>query len=596
MKHLRLTTLTMITPVLVITGCHSIRNAETQSTVEKTSEIVRNDEPVTPAAPVSEFDNRRPFKYTITTAIDGEDKKYSSVVYGSNGDTVSILVSINSVDGKFPVKYDLDCDGDGVYEYIGLTDNQICTYKRNTGNYQIWLRGNIPGLWLCGRAEACEDVDLDGNDIIDLNGNHLDYRCYLPKKNDFVEDKLGAIHVDDAANAVLSVDDWGDIEWKSMYGFAGFCANLESIPKDAPDLRNVHDMSYMFHFAEKFNQPVQHWNVSAVTKMNDMFNTASSFNQPLEKWDMSNVTTIRRMFKQASAFNQPLGKWNVSNVKDTYATFSEAKVFNQPLENWDVSNVTMMSAMFFRASLFNQPLGNWDVSNVNNMSLMFDDADAFNQSLEHWNVSNVENMSSMFSNANSFNQPLNQWNVSNVKNMSKMFSNANSFNQPLDQWNVSNVKDMSRMFQYAAAFNQPLEKWDVSKVTNMGKMFESAAAFNQPLENWNVSNVIIMEEMFADAKSFNQPLNRWNTSSVCYMSGMFNQASNYSHYPKSWTVPDGVEVDSLVHSPMFDGTKVEKMAKKNTLKSVVKKQCSDNTKYAYSNYRDRLDYGDHVYY
>ena len=595
MKRLQLATLTMISLALVITGCMSIRDAETQSTDAPPSEIIRSNEPDTPAAPVSEFENRRPFKYTITTAIDGEDRR-SEVIYGRNGDTVSILVSINSVDGRFPVKYDLDCDGDGVYEYIGLTDNQTCTYKRKTGKHQIWLRGNIPGLWLCGRAEACADENIDGDGIKDLNGNYLDFRCYLPKKNDFVEDESGNMHVDDAANAVLSVDDWGDIEWESMYGFAGFCANLASIPRDAPDLKNVHDMSYMFHFAEKFNQPVQHWNVSAVTKMNDTFNKASSFNQPLEKWDMSNVTTIRRMFKQASAFNQSLENWNVSNVKDMYATFSNAEVFNKPLEKWDVSNVTMMSAMFFHAPQFNQPLKKWNVSNVADMRVMFADAVAFNQPLNQWNVSSVENMSSMFSGAESFNQPLNQWNVSNVKDMSSMFSNAESFNQPLNQWNVSNVKDMNSMFSNAKSFNQPLNQWNVSNVTNMGKMFESAAVFNQPLEKWNVSNVIIMEEMFANAKSFNQPLSKWNIANVCYMSNMFNQASNFSHYPKSWTVPDGNTDDISVHSSMFNGTKVENLAKKESLKAVVKKQCNDNTERAYSNYWYRLDYGDHVYY
>jgi surface protein len=43
-----------------------------------------------------------------------------------------------------------------------------------------------------------------------------------------------------------------------------------------------------------------------------MFVNAHSFNQPLNKWDVSNVTKMYCMFKNATSFNQALDKWNVS--------------------------------------------------------------------------------------------------------------------------------------------------------------------------------------------------------------------------------------------------------------------------------------------
>ena len=55
-----------------------------------------------------------------------------------------------------------------------------------------------------------------------------------------------------------------------------------------------------------FNQPLNKWDVSNVTKMYCMFKNATSFNQALDKWNVSNVTNMRWMFRNATSFNQPL--------------------------------------------------------------------------------------------------------------------------------------------------------------------------------------------------------------------------------------------------------------------------------------------------
>ena len=52
------------------------------------------------------------------------------------------------------------------------------------------------------------------------------------------------------------------------------------------------------------------------------------------------------MFREAEKFNQPLNKWNVSNVTNMCFMFRGAEKFNKPLNNWDVSNVTDMRCMF----------------------------------------------------------------------------------------------------------------------------------------------------------------------------------------------------------------------------------------------------------
>ncbi|MBQ9817185.1 MAG: DUF285 domain-containing protein [Proteobacteria bacterium] len=261
------------------------------------------------AAQVSEFENRKPFKYTIS--IEPGDSQRPN--------DIDIIVAINSVESKYPVKYDLDCEGDGNYEYIGLTDHHTCIYKPNSGNHQIWVRGNIPAMWLC------------------------------PSFNDASQ------------SAVLSIDDWGDISWKSMYQFAARCKKLNGIPKAPPNLSEVDDMSEMFERAESFNQPVDNWDVSNVKNMNRMFHIAKSFNQPVGNWDVSNVTDMREMFAYAESFNQPVEMWNVSKAEKLSGMFRFAESFNQPVEKWNISNAEYLDGMFYNASSFSHYPESWIV-------------------------------------------------------------------------------------------------------------------------------------------------------------------------------------------------------------------------------------------
>ena len=229
------------------------------------------------------------------------------------------------MNGQYPVKFDLDCESDGVYEFTGLTENHSCIYKRDSGKHQISVVGEIPAIRLCGREpKHCSGKECG-------NRNEALFRM----------------------NPVISVDSWGNIQWKSMSDFAANCTGLERIPVDAPDLSQVNDMSRMFFNAAKFNQSLEHWDVSNVIDMTAMFTLAESFNQPLDRWDVSNVRYMSGMFMFADAFNQPLAHWYVSNVIDMSNMFFSASSFNQPLEDWHTSDVTKMDSMFKSARSFN---------------------------------------------------------------------------------------------------------------------------------------------------------------------------------------------------------------------------------------------------
>ena len=207
------------------------------------------------------------------------------------------------------------------------------------------------------------------------------------------------------ASNLVSIDQWGNIEWSTMKGAFHGASNMKYNAADAPDLSDVTNMNHMFEGASSFDGNISAWNVSKVTSMDAMFNGASSFNGDISGWDVSKVTSMDAMFNDATDFNQPLNGWNVSSVENMSFMFTRASSFNGNISAWNVSSVTNMLSMFDGATAFNQPLDSWNVSKVTSMSFMFNGASAFNQPLDSWNVSKVTSMLSMF-------MPLDSWNVS----------------------------------------------------------------------------------------------------------------------------------------------------------------------------------------
>ena len=342
----------------------------------------------------------------------------------------------------------------------------------------------------------------------------------------------------DSSNAqkILSVEQWGDIEWSGMNGAFKDCSNLHVNATDAPDLSELTSMFAMFRGASSMNSSnLSSWDVSNVTNMGNMFDGASAFDQDISGWDVSNVTNMGLMFSGASSFDQNIGEWNVSNVTYMFAMFQGASSFNQDISGWNVSNVTNMESMFSNAVVFNQNIGNWNVSSVTTMESMFYNADTFNQDLG-WNVANVTNMRLMFAHADAFNGNIGSWNVSNVTDMSLVFQGAGAFNQNIGNWNVSSVTTMGNMFLLASAFNQDIGGWNVSNVTTMFGMFDRASSFNQDISGWNVSGVTFMREMFRDASAFNQDIGGWDVSNVTNMDNMLqNSALSIANYDATLT-------------------------------------------------------------
>ncbi|MDW3193246.1 MAG: BspA family leucine-rich repeat surface protein [Cytophagales bacterium] len=345
---------------------------------------------------------------------------------------------------------------------------------------------------------------------------------------------------------LLSIEQWGDIQWTSMWNAFSGCENLVINALDVPDLSQVLSTQTMFLNCKVMNSPMDDWDVSHVTNMQRMFQGCELFNQDLNSWNTSQVTNMSQTFTKARAFNGDISSWNVSGCTNMSSMFSEAWAFNIDIGSWEVSNVTAMANMFFQARAFNQDISRWNVSSVTGMGSMFFGATTFNQSIASWNVSQVTSMNNMFRGCPVFNQDISGWDVSSVRSMSGMFNGAGDFNQPVGAWDVRSVTNMNNMFLNAVFFDQDISSWNVSNVTRMDGMFQGARAFNQNIGSWNVSLVTRMDGMFSRADVFDQDLGSWNINLVSNMTNMFDDCGlsteNYDRTIIGWTSSTSLQV------------------------------------------------------
>ncbi len=366
-------------------------------------------------------------------------------------------------------------------------------------------------------------------------------------------------------NKLLTVEQWGNIEWSSMESAFRGCQNLTitNATIDTPNLSHATSLASMFHGCNTFNGNIGNWDVSNITSMESMFRNCDVFNQDIANWNVSNVTSMASMFRGCDVFNYSINSWNVSNVTTMEAIFRNCEAFNQDLNNWDLSNVTNLTDAFSYAHNFNGNITSWNVDNVTTMADMFLEATVFNGDISLWNVSNVTDMSGMFHLATHFNSDISSWDVGNVQYMQSMFEEASNFNQNISNWNVANVINMSGMFDGAINFNQNLGNWNVASVTDMSYMFFGAEVFNQDISAWHVGKVTNMAGIFQNAYNFDQNLGDWDISSIVDTgsnSGIRNMfkniqlsSENYDATLIGWRFMTNLEGYNAPSNIVFDG-------------------------------------------
>ncbi len=227
----------------------------------------------------------------------------------SNSDFVFTINTMNpgsannafsiSVDpGNYTYNFDVDWQNDGVFDntYTNSSVHHINTAVGHAyqapGIYTIRIRGTYPKLH-------------------------------------FVHDK----------SKLISIDQWGDIQWQSVFDGFRDCDSLITCALDTPDFSAINTLGNMFYGAVSFNGPVNHWDVSSIQYLTYVFGHAYAFNQPLDQWDVSNASQMLGLFTNARSFNQDISNWNTSNLSFAPAILYKASSFDQDLSNWDLSSL-----------------------------------------------------------------------------------------------------------------------------------------------------------------------------------------------------------------------------------------------------------------
>ena len=130
------------------------------------------------------------------------------------------------------------------------------------------MRGEVPHLKL---AYTYSDDECD---TYDLNYAHFD---------------------------LISLDQWGEIRWKSMEAFLGDEARTTKLAinaTDTPDLTDVCSMEGMFVGVQKFNPSLETWDTSHVENMDRLFTNCPHFDQSLDKWNISALRSAKEIFSE----------------------------------------------------------------------------------------------------------------------------------------------------------------------------------------------------------------------------------------------------------------------------------------------------------
>ena len=328
------------------------------------------------------------FIFTIDTRFSSGAESFTIPVYGPG------------------VKYDVDCDDDGMFEAFSQSAAYTCEYAIG-GENTIVIR----------------DAVGDGSGF--------------PR---FRADEFGEAH------EIIELNNWGSFIWDSMESAFREAVNMSVTASDWPNLSQVISTAFMFTNAAMADPDTSDWDTQSVADMRNMFFGATIAKPDTSGWDTSNVTDMSFMFLSAGLANPDTSGWNTSNVTDMNNMFSGAFSADPDTSSWITNNVTNMRAMFSSAMVAMPDTSGWDVSNVSNMSFMFSGARMADPDVSGWDTINVTDMNRMFSNADVANPDTNGWETTNVTNMNRMFNNAVMANPDTSNWDIAGVTDMQSMF------------------------------------------------------------------------------------------------------------------------------------------------------
>jgi len=355
----------------------------------------------------------------------------------------------------------------------------------------------------------------------------------------------------------------------------------------------------LFKICPSFNQPINSWDVSALTSFLETFRSCSDFNQPLSNWDIGSGIDFGAFLLSSTSFNQDLGAWRFNETQkstgttngtatnklvDTTADFISDGVVNSDyaknITTGEVIQITGRTAteLTFASDAFSSGQS-YRVFTGINMTQFLSNASAFNNGgvsnpgLDNWTTKNIVGFGASFQNTDS-NFQCGAWDTSACRTLGSIFIGCATFNQDIGNWNTEAVVGMGSMLSNCTAFNNGgvvgvgvgMDTWDTSRVTDMKNAF-TRCGINSYLGSWDVSSVIDMEHMFKQAPNVTGlGFGNWNTESCMDYDEMFFGCPNINFpitHPNFWTIAPGANVNNPFQGTAFNGGQASGVSGRN---------------------------------
>jgi len=388
------------------------------------------------------------------------------------------------------------------------------------------------------------------------------------------------------AKKLLTIEEWGDIDWTSFQDAFRGCSNLQVTATDAPDLSGLTVLRRIFNDCTSLTSDLNNWNTGTITDMRFAFAGARNFNGDISSWDVSNVTLFGNMFTDAWDFNGDISNWtiNTSAPVNMVNMFSAAGTFDRSLANWDISQVTNLSGFLggSKTVIDNGPrqlvvglsTANYDATLIAWSALTLQDGLTFEAGKSRFCAAAAERQAI----EDDFNWTINDLGidlsscpnfVTTWKTDNPGSSNSTTITIPLNGTNItvdwgdgtletglsgpiSHTYGSADTYTVAISggvnfirFNGggdakkllTIEEWGDIAWTSFQDAFRGCSNLQvSATDAPDLSGVTILRRIFNDCTSLTSDLNNWNTGTITDMRFAFANARNFNGNISSWDV------------------------------------------------------------
>lgn len=283
------------------------------------------------------------------------------IIFSSNSSGLPTAWSTDNVDATLIgwAKQDI------IFSSLEIWDAEYCSYEAHLAVEQIRAktRGNdvqitrsdcdqpfimtfevAPGQTLAIPTNLSHVYDYTiqwGDGTVDLNVTGDISHTYANTTTQPYQVRISgdfpAIYFNDSGDkdALISVDQWGNISWKTFLKAFWGCTNMEVGEfAGVPNLAHVTSMKRAFQSCNRLiGTSMSAWDVSTIDNMDHAFQNAWAFNADLTGWATHSLSRAVRTFKKASSFDQDLGGWDFSNLSNAEGMLDNSGLSTENYDN-----------------------------------------------------------------------------------------------------------------------------------------------------------------------------------------------------------------------------------------------------------------------